>query len=420
MIIGIPAEVKHDEYRVGLLPVGADLLARAGHRVLVQRGAGHASGFPDEDYAAVGAELVDGPETIWAEAEMVVKVKEPQVSERKLLRRDQVVFGYFHFAADRALTEACLEAGISAVAFETLRDTRGQLPLLTPMSEVAGKMSIQEGAKYLERPMMGRGILLGGVPGVEPAEVLVLGAGTVGGNAAKVAAGLGAHVILMDVNLDRLRYLVEVMPANVNSVYCDPHAVDHYVRRADLVIGSVLVPGDRSPHLVSADQIAGMKPGAVVVDVCIDQGGCIETSRPTTHAEPTYVHDGVVHYCVTNIPGAVARTSSQALANATTPYVLEIANAGLDDFLARDDGRAAALNLRAGKLDAVTPSTSSCSLPPVLDAVGAVEDAGGSRAQDRRVDRFGQELIAGLAERGGFRAAQAGVHGADGRAPVAA
>ena len=318
--------------------------------MLVQSGAGQASGFPDESYAAVGAEIVADAATIWSQAELIVKVKEPQVQEYALLRRDQIVFGYFHFAALRELTEVCLDAGVVALAFETLRDRAGRLPLLTPMSEVAGKMSIQEGAKYLERPMMGRGILLGGVPGVEPAEVLVLGAGTVGGNAAKIAAGLGANVILMDVSLDRLRYLSEIMPANVATVFCDPHAVDHYVQRADLVIGSVLVPGDRAPHLVNASQVRSMKPGSVIVDVCIDQGGCVETSTPTTHADPTYLVDDVVHYCVTNIPGAVARTSSQALANATGPYVLEIANNGLDAFLARDDGRAAALNIRAGKI----------------------------------------------------------------------
>jgi alanine dehydrogenase len=350
MIVGVPAELKYDEYRVAMLPVGADLLVRDGHRVLIQAGAGQASGFPDEDYQRAGAEIVPDAATIWSEAELVVKVKEPQRQELASLRQGQVVFGYFHFAADRELTTACLDSGITALAFETLRDERGRLPLLTPMSEVAGKMSVQEGAKYLERPMMGRGILLGGVPGVEPAEVLVIGAGTVGGNAAKIAAGLGANVILMDVSLDRLRYLDEVMPANVSTVYCDPHAVDSYVRRADLVIGSVLVPGDRAPHLIAAPQVAAMKPGAVIVDVCIDQGGCVETSRPTTHAQPTYVIDGVVHYCVTNIPGAVARTSSQALANATAPYVCEIAKLGVAAFLAQDAGRAAACNLAAGRI----------------------------------------------------------------------
>ncbi|MHC5068272.1 MAG: alanine dehydrogenase, partial [Planctomycetota bacterium] len=308
MDIGVPAEVKTDEYRVGLVPVAVEQLTTSGHRVLVERGAGVGSGFADEAYRAAGAELVDDPALLWATAELVVKVKEPQPSEWPWLRPEQILFGYCHFAADRALTDACLDSGVTALAFETLHDDQGRLPLLTPMSEVAGKMSIQEGAKYLERPMLGRGILLGGVPGVAPAEVVVLGGGTVGGNAARVAAGLGARVTLMDVDLDRLRYLSEIMPANVTTVYCDPHAVDAAVTNADLVIGAVLVPGDRAPALVSAAQVQRMRTGAVIVDVCIDQGGCVATARPTTHADPTYVVDGVVHYCVANIPGAVART----------------------------------------------------------------------------------------------------------------
>jgi len=349
VIVGVPREVKEDEYRVALLPVGAELLRNDGHRVLVETGAGEASGFVDDDYRRAGAELVAGPDRIFDEAELLVKVKEPQAAEIARFRPEQVVFGYFHFAADRELTERCLEAGFTALAYETLRDHHGGLPLLTPMSEVAGKMSIQEGAKYLEKPMMGRGILLGGIPGVEPANVLVLGAGVVGGNAAKVAAGLGANVTLMDISLDRLRYLDEIMPANVTTVYSDPHAVDDYVSRADLVIGSVLIPGDRAPKLVNADQIARMRNGAVIVDVCIDQGGCVETARPTTHQDPTYIVDGVVHYCVTNIPGAVARTSTQGLCNATMPYVVDLAN-GLEQFLEQTDGRADALNMREGRI----------------------------------------------------------------------
>ena len=350
MIVGVPTEIKADEYRVALRPVGAQLLTQAGHRVLVQRGAGLGSGFEDEDYAACGAELVDSAASIYGDAELVVKVKEPQASEIEYFRPGLTLFGYFHFAAERELTEACLSAGVTALAYETLRDRDGRLPLLTPMSEVAGKMSIQEAAKFLEKPKMGRGVLLGGVPGVPPANVLVLGAGVVGANAAKVAAGLGARVILMDVNIERLRYLSDVMPANVSTVYSDPHAVDHYVRHADVVIGSVLIPGDRAPKLVSAEQVKIMKPGAVIVDVCIDQGGCVETARPTTHGDPTYVIDNVVHYCVTNIPGAVGRTSTEALTNATLPYVRELAELGVDGFLERDAGRAAALNLRGGVL----------------------------------------------------------------------
>ena len=248
------------------------------------------------------------------------------------------------------MTEGCLQAGIAALAYETLEDRQGKLPLLTPMSEVAGKMSIQEGAKYLERPMMGRGILLGGVAGVAPANVLILGGGVVGVNAADVAAGMGANVIIMDINLDRLRYLDQIMPANVTTVYCDPHMVENYAVRADLVIGAVLIPGGRAPMLISRSVVSKMKTGSVIVDICVDQGGCIETSRPTTHHEPTFVVDGVVHYCVTNIPGAVSRTSSQALCNATLPYVRQLASLGVDGFAAVDAGRAAALNIREGRI----------------------------------------------------------------------
>ncbi|MCX5655498.1 MAG: alanine dehydrogenase [Planctomycetota bacterium] len=350
MIVGIPCEIKADEYRVALLPVGAELLTRDGHTVLLERGAGHGSGFDDADYAAAGAALVDGPDEVYARTDLIVKVKEPQPAEIARIRPGQTVFCYFHFAASRELTEACLRSGITAVAYETLQDAGGRLPLLTPMSEVAGKMSIQEGAKYLERPMMGRGILLGGVPGVEPASVLVLGGGVVGANAAHVAAGLGANVVLMDINLDRLRYLSEIMPANVTTIYCDPHAVARYALQADLVIGAVLIPGGRAPVLITAEMVGKMKKGAVVIDVCVDQGGCIETIRPTTHHDPTYVVDGVVHYGVTNIPGAVGRTSSQALCNATLPYVRELAARGVDAFTSRDAGRARALNMRGGRL----------------------------------------------------------------------
>lgn len=350
MIIGLPRETKADEYRVAVLPVGVDLLVQDGHTVVMERGAGLGSGYDDGEYEAVGAELVDGPGPVYERSELIVSVKEPQEAEIAMLRRGQVVFCYFHFAASRELTESCLEAGITALAFETLEDERGWLPLLTPMSEVAGKMSIQEGAKYLEKPMEGRGILLGGVAGVEPANVLILGGGVVGANAATVAAGLGANVVLMDVDLGRLRELDAFMPANVTGLYSDPHAIDRYLRWADLVIGAVLIPGARAPRLVRREQLAGMKAGAVIVDVSVDQGGCIETARPTTHHEPTYIVDGVVHYCVANIPGAVGRTSSQALANATLPYLRELASEGVDDFLARSRGRAAALNMRDGRI----------------------------------------------------------------------
>jgi alanine dehydrogenase len=350
MIVGVPVEIKTDEYRVAMLPVGADLLVRNGHRVLFERGAGLGSGYEDAAYEAVGAELVDTPDEIYAHAEMIVKVKEPQPTEIDMLRPGQIMFTYFHFAGSRPLTEGCLEKGIAAVAYETLVDEQGRLPLLMPMSEVAGKMSIQEGAKCLERPMMGRGILLGGVSGVAPADVLIIGGGVVGTNAARVAAGIGANVVIMDINLDRLRYLDEIMPPNVTTVYGDPHAVRDYATRADLVVGAVLVPGAKAPRLITREMLTQMKRGAVVVDVSIDQGGCCETSRPTTHSDPVFVVEGVVHYCVANMPGAVGRTSSQALCNATLPYCRELADLGLDGFLAKSKGRAAALNMRDGKI----------------------------------------------------------------------
>jgi alanine dehydrogenase len=350
MILGIPRETKADEYRTALLPVGAELLTRDGHDVLVERGAGMGSGFHDADYAAAGAELVDCADDLYRRAGMIIKVKEPQREEVAKLRAGQIVFCYFHFAASRELTAACLNSKIAAVAYETLTDARGRLPLLTPMSEVAGKMSIQEGAKCLEHPMMGRGVLLGGVPGVAPADVLILGGGVVGTNAARVAAGLGANVTIMDVDLDRLRYLDEVMPDNVTTVYCGPRAVQESLPRADLVIGAVLIPGSRAPRLVERSDLAGMKTGAVIVDVCIDQGGCAATSRPTTHREPTFVLDGVVHYCVTNIPGAVGRTASQALCNATLPYARQLASLGVEAFADVDEGHALAVNLRDGRI----------------------------------------------------------------------
>ncbi len=350
MIIGVCTETKSDEYRVALLPVGAHLLREDGHEVLIERGAGLGSGFADKDYLAAGATIIDTADEVYERANLIVSVKEPQVHEVARLRSGQIVFCYFHFAASRELTEGCLRRGITAVAYETLTDANGRLPLLTPMSEVAGKMSIQEGAKYLEKPMMGRGILLGGIPGVEPANVLVLGGGVVGTNAARIAAGLGANVTIMDINIDRLRQLDDIMPANVTTIYCDPHAIEHYAQRADLVVGAVLIPGGRAPMLIQRDALIRIKNGAVIVDVCIDQGGCIETSKPTTHLEPTYIVDGVVHYCVANIPGAVGRTSSQGLCNATLPYLRQLASDDIDAFIARSPGHKAALNMRDGKI----------------------------------------------------------------------
>jgi len=350
MIVGVPRETKRDEYRVALLPVGAEELVRAGHTVLVEQAAGAGSGLPDDAYATAGATLVEGPREVFSRADVVVKVKEPQRQELPLIRRGQTVFTYFHFAADRDLTEGFMATGATAVAYETLRDDRGRLPLLIPMSEVAGRMSIQEGAKFLERPQMGRGILLGGVPGVAPANVLVLGAGTVGANAAKVAAGFGANIALLDTSLERLRYLDDVTPANVDCLYSDRHTIRERLGWADLVIGSVLIPGARAPHLVERDDLKLMKPGAVIIDVAIDQGGCVATSRPTTHADPTYVVDEVVHYCVTNMPGAVGRTSTYALCNATLPYVLDLAADGVAAAARRNAAIRSAVNVFDGRL----------------------------------------------------------------------
>ena len=350
MRVGVPKEVKPDEYRVAMMPVGVELMKKNGHEVLVETQAGVGSGFPDEDYVRAGATIVPSAAEVFEKTELIVKVKEPQRQEIERFRPGQVVFTYFHFAADKELTQACMEAEIVAIAYETIRDKKGTLPLLTPMSEVAGKMSIQEGAKYLEKPMMGRGILLGGVPGVAPAHVVVLGGGVVGTNAAKVAAGLGANVVIMDVNLDRLRYLDDVMPANVHTIYSDPQNIRDEVRKADLVIGAVLIPGAKAPRLVTRQDLKDMKNGSVIVDVAIDQGGCIETARPTTHQQPTYLVEGVVHYCVTNMPGAVGRTSTIALCNATLPYALKIANKGYEKAAGEDAGLAEGINLVGGRV----------------------------------------------------------------------
>ncbi|CAN5884469.1 alanine dehydrogenase [soil metagenome] len=350
MIVGVPTEVKEDEYRVGMLPVGAEELRAAGHEVLIQSGAGLGSGIFDADYEAVGARIVPEAREVWERADLVVKVKEPRPEEWPLLRVGQVLFTYFHFAADESLTRAVIESKITAIAYETLADSRGQLPLLTPMSEVAGRMSIQQGAKFLERPQEGRGILLAGVPGVAPAEVAILGGGIVGSNAAKVAAGLGANVRILDVNLDRLRYLDDIMPPNVTTLYSDRHTIRESIERADLIIGAVLIAGARAPRLVSREDLKRMKHGAVVVDVAIDQGGCIETSRPTTHRQPTYVVDGVVHYCVTNMPGAVGRTSTYALCNVTLPYVLQMASKGWRAVAEQSPGVARGINMIAGQV----------------------------------------------------------------------
>ncbi len=350
MIVGVPREVKSDEYRVAMIPVGVEELRKAGHRVLIQAGAGQGSGIADEAYQASGAEIVPAAEPIWKEADLIVKVKEPLPEEWPLLRPDQTVFTYFHFAADERLTGAVIKSGITAVAYETIKDAKGNLPLLTPMSEVAGRMSIQEGAKYLERPQQGRGILLSGVPGVAPATVAVLGGGVVGANAAKIASGMGANVFILDINLDRLRYLDDVMPPNVTTLFSDRHTILECISRADLVIGAVLIPGARTPMLVKREDLQRMPPRAVIIDVAIDQGGCIETSRPTTHASPTYIVDDILHYCVTNMPGAVGRTSTYALTNVTLPYVLQIANKGPDKAFKDNKGLGLGVNIMRGKV----------------------------------------------------------------------
>jgi len=350
MIIGLPKEIKSHEYRAGMLPVGVEELTRAGHQVLVQRNAGLGSGIRDSDYERSGATIVDQAEEVFARAHLVVKVKEPQPSEIALLRKGQLVFTYFHFAASEALTRGVLASGATAIAYETLLDSRGTLCLLTPMSEVAGRMSIQQGAKFLERPQEGRGILLGGVPGVEPAHITILGGGVVGTQAAKIAAGFGASVCVLDTNLERLRYLDDIMPNNVTTLFSDRHTILDQLSKADLVIGAVLIRGARAPRLVRRDDLKIMKPGAVVVDVAVDQGGCFETTHATTHAEPTYIIDDVVHYAVANMPGAVGRTSTYALCNATLPYALHIANQGLGVAAEQNPNIISAINVHRGQV----------------------------------------------------------------------
>lgn len=349
MIIGVPKEIKSHEYRVAMLPVGVEELTRAGHRVLVQTDAGLGSGISNAEYVESGAELMSATD-VFAQADLIVKVKEPLPAEWPLIRAGQTLFTYFHFAASRELTVAMMTSRATCLAYETLRDAQGRLPLLTPMSEVAGRMSIQEGAKYLEKPQMGRGILLAGVPGVAPAHVTVLGGGVVGANAARIAAGFQADVCILDVNMDRLRYLDDVMPPNVNVLFSDRHTVREQLGRADLVIGSVLIPGAKAPHLVRHDDLRLMKPGSVIIDVAIDQGGCVETSRPTTHEDPVYVVDDILHYCVTNMPGAVGRTSTFALCNVTLPWVLQLANAGVRTAIEQSTPLQAALNIDNGRI----------------------------------------------------------------------
>ncbi len=350
MIIGVPKEIKNNENRVALTPAGASELIKHGHTLYVQKTAGEGSGFSDSEYQASGATILNTIEEVYAIAEMIIKVKEPIESEYSLIKKDQLLFTYFHFASYEPLTHAMIERGAVCLAYETVEKADRSLPLLIPMSEVAGRMSIQEGAKYLEKPMGGRGVLLGGVPGVKPAEVLVLGGGIVGTQAAKMAAGLGARVTMMDISLPRLRQLDDIMPANVETMISNEYNVRNAIKTADLVIGGVLIPGAKAPKLITRDMLPSMKKGAVIVDVAIDQGGCFETSKPTTHAEPCYEVDGVVHYCVANMPGAVPYTSTLALTNATLPYAVQLANKGWKKACADSNELTLGLNVISGKV----------------------------------------------------------------------
>ncbi|MGD9007167.1 MAG: alanine dehydrogenase [Desulfobacteraceae bacterium] len=350
MIIGITKEIKTDENRVAVTPAGVEILQHNGHDVLVETAAGRASGFPDADYSRSGAQIVDSAASIFQRAEMILRVKEPQPSEFQLLRKDQIYFSYLHLATSKALARALIETGGINIAYETIQKADGMLPLLKPMSQVAGAMAIQEGAKYLEMAQQGHGVLLGGVPGVDTGSVLVIGAGMVGGTAAKVAAGLGANVYALDVDLDRMRYLDDIMPSNCYTVMSSPAAIRELLPKADLVIGSVLVPGSRTPIMVTREMLGTMKKGAVLVDVAIDQGGCFESSEETTHARPTYTVDGIVHYAVSNMPGALPRTATIALTNATLPYVLEIAGNGWKKAMQANPEIKAGANIVDGKV----------------------------------------------------------------------
>jgi len=349
MIVGVPKEIKDNEYRVAMTPGGVRQLSVVGHQVWVETGAGEDSGFPDEQYVATGAKVVPTAAGAW-DAQLVVKVKEPQPSEYEFMRPDLVLFTYLHLAAEERLTREMMARGLTGIAYETVELPNGQLPLLTPMSEVAGRMAIQVGAHYLEKMNGGRGKLLGGVPGVRAADVMIVGAGVVGTNAAQMALGMGAHVVLIDINLDRLRYLDEVLPGRLTTLSANPLSIAEAARRADLLVGAVLIKGAKAPKLVTREMIGTMNPGSVVVDVAVDQGGCIETTRPTTHSNPTFLVDGVVHYCVANMPGAVPRTSTYALSNATLPYVCKLADMGAEGAIQADPALARGVNTYRGKI----------------------------------------------------------------------
>lgn len=350
MIIGVPKEIKNNENRVALTPAGAQELVKRGNTVYVQSTAGDGSGFTDDEYVSAGAKILPTIEDTYEIAEMIMKVKEPIEPEYKLIKKDQLVFTYFHFASHEPLTKAMIESKSICLAYETVEKADRSLPLLVPMSEVAGRMSIQEGAKYLEKPLKGRGILLGGVPGVRPAKVLILGGGVVGTNAAKMASGLGADVTIMDLSLPRLRYLDDVMPANVNTFMSNEYNIRELISTHDLIIGAVLIPGAKAPNLITKDMLKEMRPGTVLVDVAVDQGGCIETCKPTTHENPTYIIDDVVHYCVANMPGAVPYTSTLALTNATLPYAIELAKKGWKNACKENNELKLGLNIIHGEV----------------------------------------------------------------------
>ncbi|MCR4315798.1 MAG: alanine dehydrogenase [Planctomycetes bacterium] len=350
MKIGIPSEIKSHEYRVSAPPAAVEILTRRGHEVFVQKGAGEGSGIADDEYTLCGAKVIDSADEVWSRAEMIIKVKEPQANEIPMMREGQVVFTYFHFAASESLTLGCQKSRAICIAYETIQDRQGRLPLLTPMSEVAGRMSIQEGAKYLEKPVQGRGILLAGVPGVSPAHCTIIGGGIVGTHAAKIAAGLGASVTILDINLDRLRYLDDVMPKNVTTLYSDRQTLLAELAKADLVIGAILIPGARAPKLILKEDLKLMKAGSVIVDVAVDQGGCCETTHPTTHDDPVFQVDGVQHYCVANMPGAVGRTSTYALSHATITYARSLADKGWRTAAKEDPGLARGVEMSFGKV----------------------------------------------------------------------
>jgi len=350
MIIGIPKEIKNNESRVALTASGVFELKQYNHHLLVEQGAGKGSGISDAEYESAGAEIVTNPDDIWAQAEMIVKVKEPIDHELRLARSGQVIFTYFHFASSIVLTEAMIGRGAVCIAYETVEKSDRSLPLLTPMSEVAGRMAVQQGARYLEKPVKGRGVLLGGVPGVPPGRVLILGAGIVGVQAAKMASGLGAHVTILDINTDRLRYVNDILPSHVVTQYSSQYTIRKLVQTHDLIIGAVLIPGTKAPSLITRDMLKTMRSGTVIVDVAVDQGGCVETCVPTTHENPTYIIDDVLHYCVANMPGAVPFTSTLALTNSTLPYIIKIANKGWKAACADDGALIKGLNIVEGKV----------------------------------------------------------------------